>query len=221
MFTHSRLFTLLMALAFVLRSVHAQVPAKPDAKPDYSKEAFVIEQTSTRIVFENDGTGTRESSARIRIQSDAGVQRYGLLTFSYQNSTESVDVDYVRVQKPDGTVVPTPADNTQDMAAQITREAPFYSDLREKHIAVKGLSIGDVLEFHVQWHGTKPLALGQFWYAYNFSHDGIILQEQLRISVPRDPPVKWKSPDVKPAVAEEGARRVFTGRRGRGPAPGA
>jgi tetratricopeptide (TPR) repeat protein len=210
MFKRSRLFTIVLAFASVPGSVHAQAPPKPDNKPDYSKEAFVVENTSTRIVFENDGTSTRESSARVRIQSDAGIQRYGLLTFSYENSTESVDVDYVRVLKPDGTTIPTPAGNTQDMAAQITREAPFYSDLRERHVAVKGLSVGDVLEFHVQWHAGTPLIPGQFWYAYNFSHDGIILQEQLRISVPWDRPVKWKSPDVKPGIAEEAARRVFT-----------
>jgi tetratricopeptide (TPR) repeat protein len=209
MFKHSRLFIVFLAVAFVFPSAHAQGPSKPDIKPDYSKEAFVVEHTSTRIVFENDGTGTRESEARIRIQSEAGVQRYGLLALSYQSSTESLDIDYVRVQKPDGTVVPTPAENTQDMAAEITRQAPFYSDLREKHVAVKGLSVGDSLEFHAHWHTTKPLAPGQFWYAYNFSHDGIILQEQLQISVPRDRPVKWKSPDVKPAITEVGARRVF------------
>jgi tetratricopeptide (TPR) repeat protein len=121
-----------------------------------------------------------------------------------------LDIDYVRVRKPDGSVVPTPAENTQDMPSEITREAPFYSDLREKHVAVKGLSVGDVLEYQSHWRGTKPLAPGQFWFAYNFSHDGIILQEQLQISVPRDRPVKWNSPDVKPAITEETARRVFT-----------
>ncbi len=210
MFKHPRLFILFLALGLVSRSAHAQGPSKPDTKPDYSKEAFVIEQTSTRIAFANDGTGTRESSARVRIQSDAGVQRYGLLTFSYQNSTESLDIDYVRVQKPDGTVAPTPAENTQDMAAEITRDAPFYSDLREKHVAVKGLSVGDALEFQAHWHTIKPLAPGQFWYAYNFSHDGIILREQLQITVPRDRPMKWKSLDLKPDITEEGARRVFT-----------
>src|SRR5437016_8182942 len=46
-------------------------------------------------------------------------------------------------------------------AAQITREAPFYSDLHEKHVAVKGLSVGDVLEFRTQEHTTRPLAPGQ------------------------------------------------------------
>jgi TonB family protein len=209
MFIDLRLFTVFLAFVLTIDSSHGQVSSKPDAKPDYSKEAFVIEQTSTRIVFENDGIGTRESSARIRIQSDAGVQHYALLTFPYQNSTESVDIDYVRVQKPDGSVVPTPAENTQDMATEITREAPFYSDLREKHVAVKGLSVGDVLEFDAHWRGTKALVPGQFWYAYNFSHDGIILQEQLAISVPRERPLKWRSPEVKPAITEEGARRIF------------
>jgi tetratricopeptide (TPR) repeat protein len=210
MFKHSQAIVISLAVCILIGGARAQEPAKAGVKPDYSKEAFVVEQTSTRIVFENDGTGTRESSARIRIQSDAGVQRYGLLSFPYQNSTENIEVDYVRVRKPDGTVVSTPAENTQDMAAEITRQAPFYSDLREKHVAVKGLSVGDVLEFRALSTSTKPLSPGQFWYAYDFSHDGIILQEQLQISVPRDRVVKWKSPEVKPAITEEGARRVFT-----------
>ncbi len=202
---------LCLASCFSFDSVNAQAPSKPpDAKPDYSVEAFVAEQDSTRIVFENDGTYRRESTARIRIQSGAGVQRYGVLTFPYQNSTEGVDIEYVRVRKPDGTVVPTPPDNVQDIAAEITRQAPFYSDLREKHVAVRGLGVGDVLEFQSHWHTTKPLASGQFWYAYNFSRDGIILQEQLQISVPRDRLVKWKSPNSKPVITEEGTRRVFT-----------
>lgn len=206
-----RFVILCLAFAFNPGRVCAQAPAKPaDAKPDYSAEAFVIEQDSTRIDFENDGTYSRQSTARIRIQSGAGVQRYGVLSFPYQNSTESVDIEYVRVLKSDGTTVTTPLDNIQDMAAEITRQAPFYSDLREKHVAVKGLSVGDVLEFQCRWHATKPLAPGQFWFAYNFSHDVIILRGQLQISVPKERPVKWKSPSLKPAITEDGQRRVFT-----------
>ena len=86
--------------------------------------------------------------------------------------------------------------------AEITRAAPFYSDLREKHVAVKGLRLGDVLEFSGHWHCAKPLAPGQFWYAFNFSHDAIILKQELQISVPRDRPLKWKSPDLKPLGRE-------------------
>jgi hypothetical protein len=205
MFRHLVLCIVCLAFNSIIHSAYAQSSPKREAKPDYSKEAFVIELTSTRITFDNDGNQTRESSARIRIQSDAGVQRYGLLIFSYQNSTEAVDIDYVRVQKPDGSIVPTPPENTQDMPAEISREAPFYSDLREKHVAVRGLSVGDVLEFDAHLRSTKPLVPGQFWYGYNFSQDGIILSEQLQISVPRDRAAKWKSPEIKPVIAEDGA----------------
>src|ERR1700738_90379 len=147
----------------------SQVPT--EAKPDYSREAFVSEQDITHIAFENDGTSTRESTSRIRIQSGAGAQRFGVLTFPYENSTGTVDIDYVRVRKPNGTTVLTPADSVQDMPSEITRQAPFYSDLHEKHVAVKGLGVGDVLEFQTHWRTTKPLAPGQFWLAFNFSPD--------------------------------------------------
>src|SRR5438067_12308137 len=60
--------------------------SKPaDTKPDYTKEAFVDEDDSTKIVFENDGTGIRERSVRVRIQSDSRLQRSRLLTTAYHS----------------------------------------------------------------------------------------------------------------------------------------
>ena len=179
------------------------------AAVDYSKEPFVEEEDSTKVNFLNDGTYTREVSARVRIQSDAGVQRFGTLTFSYQSATENIDVSYVHVLKTDGTVIATPNDNIQDMPSEITRQAPFYSDLREKHVAVKGLSVGDVLEMRVQWYCTKPLVPGQFWYSFNFSRDFIILNQQVLITTPRDRAIKWKSAELKPVITEEGKHRTY------------
>jgi tetratricopeptide (TPR) repeat protein len=204
------LFLIISSLAYCLLSstACAQSPSI-EAKPDYSREAFVSEQDITRVIFEDDGTSTRETTARVRIQSDAGVQRFGLLTFPYENLTGTMDIEYVRVRKSDGTTVLTPPDNLQDMPSETSRQAPFYSDLREKHVTVKGLSVGDTLEFQGNWHTTKPLAPGQFWFSYNFSHDFISLHEELQISVPRGRAVKWRSPDLKPLITEEGSRRVF------------
>jgi len=180
------------------------------AKMDFSKEAAVAEKLSVQANFENDGTWTLELLLRARIQSDAGVQRYGLLTFNYQGASQTIEFDYVRVHKPDGVVVVTPPDNIQDLDAGITREAPFYSDMREKHVAVKGLSVGDILEYQVRWRTAKSPAPGQFWYAYDFEHAAVVLEERLEISVPRDRPIKLKSPQYNPAVAEQGNRRVYS-----------
>jgi tetratricopeptide (TPR) repeat protein/transglutaminase-like putative cysteine protease len=208
-----RLLGILSVLLLSLAPSWAQAPSlsKPTASSaDHSQEAFVIEQSSRKEKFENDGTSSREDTARIRIQSEAGVQQYGLLSFSYASGTGTFDIGYVRVRKPDGSVVETPAENVQDMAAEITRQAPFYSDLHEKHVAVKGLSVGDVLEYRVEEHTTKPLAPGQFWTDYRFTHDQIVLDEQLEISVPRERAVKIKSATIQPAIAEAGGYRIYT-----------
>ncbi len=199
-------------LLFVFSALGAQDTQKtsPGAQPDHSAEAYVVEESTDRWSFENDGTSTHENMARVRIQSDAGVQRFGLLTFSYQKAFETLEIDYVRVRKQDGSTVVTPLDDVQDTLSNIAREAPFYSDLREKHVPVKGLGSGDTLEFRCHWRQTKPLVPGQFWVSAQLSRDEIVLKETLQISVPRDRVVKVKSPRLAPVVTEEGARRVYT-----------
>src|SRR5260370_41573343 len=97
------------------------VTPAPTVKPfDDSKEAVIIERYATRVVYEADGSGTREIAAVIHVQAGAGGQAFGALPFPYTSDDESVEVGYVRVKKPDGTIVVTPNYNIQDLPAEIT-----------------------------------------------------------------------------------------------------
>jgi len=201
-----------LALALLCPSVPglAQSSAKKDAaSQDFSKEGAVIEQMTSSVVFQNDGTSVREQHARVRVQSDAGVQQYGLLRFPYQASVETVEIPNVRVTDSSGSVVATPPDSIQDVTSEIYREVPFYSDLREKHVAVKGLEPGGTLEYSVRWKSEKPLAKGQFWFSYQFTKIVVVLDEQLEISVPRERQVNLKSQTVQPTTREENGRRIY------------
>jgi tetratricopeptide (TPR) repeat protein/transglutaminase-like putative cysteine protease len=170
----------------------------------------VVEELSTKITFDNEGNLTREQTSRVRVQTDAGVQQWGLLNFPFQSATQSVEIDSVRVRKPDGSTVTTPPDSMQDMDSEITRGAPFYSDLREKHVAVKGLGKGDILEYEAHWHATKPLVPGQFWFQYSFRHEGIVLGERLEIKVPVARAVKFKGPQATQTVTTDGDFRIYS-----------
>jgi tetratricopeptide (TPR) repeat protein/transglutaminase-like putative cysteine protease len=186
----------------------AQQP-KPPASQDYSKEAYVIERYSARILAETDGSGSRELTAEVKVLADAGVKAFAVLDFTYTSANEVVDIDYVRVRKPDGTVVKTPDYNIQDMPGEVTRTAPLYSDIHEKHVAVKGLAVGDVLEYLVRFRVVKPEVPGQFWYEHSFITDGIVKDERLEISFPAGKYVKVVSPEFKPEIKDEGGRRVY------------
>jgi tetratricopeptide (TPR) repeat protein len=203
---------LLLLFAAFGSSASAQSSAKDTKPADYSKEPFVLERVSTKFVFENDGTYSGETTGRMRVQSQAGVQQAGVLNFPYASATSTMDIAYVRVIKPDKRIVETPAENVLDMPTEVTRQAPFYSDLKEKQVAVKGLEVGDTIEYQYRTVVKTPLDPGQFWLAYYFSRAGICLEEDLQISVPHDRYVKVDSPKLPPTTAEQGAYRVYSWR---------
>ena len=201
---------LTLTLAALLTGRAQTSPPQNAARADYSQEAAVIEEMSTRIAFENDGNFTREQTTRTRVLTDAGMQQWGLLGFPFESGTQTVEIDYVRVRKPDGTTITTPPDNVQDLDSEITRSAPFYSDLREKHVAVKGLGKGDILEYQAHWHTTKPLVAGQFWFQYRFHQEGIVLNERVEIKVPAERAVKFKGPQATQSVTTQAGSRIYS-----------
>lgn len=63
---------------------------------DYSQEAYVNEQMSTKVTFDQEGKQTREQTTCVSAKTDTGVQPCGLLSLPSQSATETVDVGYVR-----------------------------------------------------------------------------------------------------------------------------
>ena len=200
------------ALGQTTNKTAAQAPATTEQKPDYSQEAVVIEQVAMAYRFERDGTGQRELSLRVKIQSDAGVERFGQLIFPYTAANEKLEMDFVRVRKADGSVVSATASDMQDLSAPLAREAPIYTDLRQKHITVPGLRPGDTLEYRILWNIQSALAQNHFWVEHNFVTRGpIVLNDELTVSVPAASKVKLKTePGYEPSVKEQSDRRVYS-----------
>ena len=204
-----RCSAVLFCFAFVGLSSAQTTP--PSASPsDTSQEAVVYDQISNRVRYENDGTGERVTSAVIRIQSEAAVQGFGQLVFGYNTGFETLDVDYVRVRKPSGETVATPASSLQDFAPEVLRSAPMYSDYREKHVSVVGLRPGDILEYQTTTHITSSLVPGEFWYEYRFPRNAAFHEDRLEIDVPKARTVHLKSPNRKYETRESTDRRVYT-----------
>ena len=185
-------------------------PKPPESKRDYSQEAFVIEKYRSIYRFENDGTGRKETIARIRVQSEAGVQQWGQLQFGYNSANERVEMSYVRVLKTDGTVVKAGEDAVQDLSAPLEQQAPVYTDYRQKHITVPGLRPGEVLEYDMVTVIHTPLAPKEFWADYEFDRNNITLDEEVDVDVPARRALKLKSkPGMDPKISEGDGRRVY------------
>jgi tetratricopeptide (TPR) repeat protein len=187
----------------------AATKAQPETKTDFSQEPVVFDYIHESMRYENDGSGIREVRSRIRVQTQAGLSFAGQLVFEYNAFNEQIDVRNVRVVKKDGSIVTAGPEAVQDLSAPVTQEAPMYTDARQKHITVPGLSVGDVVEYDVVIN-AKPLLPGQFWRIWNFADKVVVLDEQVDLNVPSSRNLKIKSPEgIQPSISVEGDRRLY------------
>lgn len=203
---------ILTAAACLCLSAPLAAQQPPVAVPtDQSRQPFVIERLHQRLRYEERGQGRIEIDARVRVHTEAGVQAFGQLEFAYDSSTQRLDVDSVRVLKAGGAVVVAPPSAIQDASAPVAREAPVFSDLREKIVTVPSLRPGDVLEYHLTWTTHTPLAPGHFWFANEFIRGAIVLDQQLALDVPRAVRVLVRTRGTdQPTISEEGDRRLYS-----------
>jgi Flp pilus assembly protein TadD len=187
--------------------------ATSQSSPDYAQEPFLIEKYYSTARFENDGTGERELNVRIRVQSDAGLQALGELVFGYGEANEKMDVRSIVVHKADGTSVTAGPDAIKEMTAPIARDAPVYTDYKEKHITVPSLRPGDTLEYSISTHIVKAFAPNQFWFEHNFLEGTIVLDERLELNVPKGRAINLQSPEFKFEKADSGDRTIYGWKR--------
>lgn len=190
------------------RGSESKPPISTEKPPDHSREPFVIEQYFTSVRFENDGTGERDIAVKARIQTDAGAQQLSQIVFPYNSTSEQIDVRYLRVEKPDGKIATVGQDAIKELIAPIARNAPAYSDCKEKHISVPALVSGDTLEYEISTRTVTPAAAGQFWFEHRFLKDSIVLDERLAVSVPASKKITLKSSAGSPYQTETANGRI-------------
>jgi hypothetical protein len=207
----SHAFRILLTAFFLASTVFSQAPAQGSIvpSPQVAEQAIIIEKMINRHSFNADGTGTREAELRIKVLSPAGVQALGQLAFGYSSDNEQLVLDYVRVRKPNGQVVVTSLENTPETSLQVSREAPVYSDYRQKNVSVAALSPGDTLEYKVTTKLLHSLAKNHFWLSHSFNKQAQVDDEELIVEVPTGREVKIKS--SSPYTTEQTPNtRVYT-----------
>ncbi|HEX4155788.1 MAG TPA: DUF3857 domain-containing protein [Acidobacteriaceae bacterium] len=190
-------------------SVAAASAVKTARAADYSAEAVVVERMDTAYRYNADGTGVKTDTDVVRLQSAAAVNTFSVLSIPYASQTQRIELAYLRVRKPDGSVVETPASDAQDEPAPVAEQAPFYSDLHLFQLPVRGLSVGDRVEYQVRTVQTKAEAPREFWGQESFGNGVVVLERSLELRVPTKIYVQVSSPADPPKVTTEGTERVY------------
>jgi tetratricopeptide (TPR) repeat protein/transglutaminase-like putative cysteine protease len=208
----SRLSTLALlwaCCAFTAAAVSQSIPPAGLAPASYANEALIIESSETTYKYNEDGTGERESFMRMKLLTEAGARQFSVLSFPFASATEATKIKSIVVHHPDGTSTDTPASDGIEMPAPISQQAPLYSDLKLLQIPVRSLRAGDVLEYRVAIQRKNPEAASQFWDAYTFTKNFVVLSETITLDIPKDKYVKQWSSSSQPTTSENAGRTVY------------
>src|SRR5579872_868768 len=208
--------TLFLAAPRTSRAQTAAPQKSPAANPGAKATApFVIELYSTKVRFETDGTGERVQEVRVKALDDAGIKQLHTLTFDYNSAHEIFALAYLRIAKPDGSVTEEKTDAIakmiDDQPAPAVKDAPSFKEIREVHVTVPHIAIGDTLSYEADTKIIKPCAPGEFWYSQNFLSNTRARDEELQIDLPADRVVHLKTASqFPPTVTTSGARKLYT-----------
>jgi len=160
---------------------------------NYSEEPYVVERYRTVVRFENDGTGERATTARIRIQSETGAQKFNELLFPYNADNEQVEIRSVVVRKASGETSVVPTGAVKDGPLASGSDASKYPGQMAKRVSLQLIS-GDLLDYQVATRIVTPFAPNEFWLQYDFATDAIVLEEELELNLPPGRTFSLKSP---------------------------
>ena len=186
-------------------------PVAATATDRYRDEPLVFERLDTDTRMNADGTGTVVSRIVVRVQSEGTARNLSVLSLSFASATQTASYDFVRVHKKDGTTVETPVSDAMEMSSEVSRQAPVYSDIKEKHLPVRALSVGDTLDYQARVVLNKAEAPGQFWGGSHFIAAGaVVLQQAVTLSVPVDTYVQVYSPRHPATSVTRDGMKVWT-----------
>jgi hypothetical protein len=178
-------------------------PATAQVAPSFSDEPYVVTKALTNVSMNADATGTRVFTFAARIQSQAALQQFSVVSINFASHAEKADFLYVRVTHSDGTTQETDVAQTIEQPAPVTQQAPFYSDLEVKQLPVKSLRVGDTLEWQARFTVDHPEVPGQIWGQDSFIQGAVCLNEAYELRVPSSLHLTaWTNPRFKEAFSE-------------------
>ena len=160
------------------------------------------------VRFEPDGRSSRTYRQVIQILNQDGAEAWGEQSFSYSSGSEKLTINWIRVLKPDGTVISDKPSHEQESLAPVALEAPVYSDQKVHRVTLSGVAPGTLVDWSYTVERLKPLVPGDYYTGWRTTTGLLTRRSRLIVDVPSA---------VKPRIQELNVHnpRVETDAHGR------
>jgi hypothetical protein len=181
----------------------------PADYPDKSA-AYLLDDGVVR--YEADGTGSRTYRQVVQILKDDAVENWAEMSFSYAPEHQRLTINWIRVVKPDGTVVSDKPTQVQDADVPAAMSNPVYSNRKVKRVTLAGVAVGTMVDYSYTIEELKPYLTGDFTDSWSVSTGLPTRRSRFVVDVPvsMKPRIVERNLTFKRATQESNGRRVYT-----------
>src|SRR4051812_22211379 len=129
---------------------------------NYPNESVVLLLDDGVVRYEADGTGSKTYRQVTQILSPDAVDDYAEHEFSYAPGHQQLTVNWIRVVRPDGTVVSEAPTQVQDADVPATMGDPVYTDARVRRYSLSGVAPGTIVDWSYTVEERRPFLPGDF-----------------------------------------------------------
>jgi len=158
-----------------------------------------------------DGRISRTYRQIVQVLTQDAVEDWAEQSFSYDASRESLRVNWVRVLKPDGTVISDGPSHQQESLAPVALEAPVYSNSKVVRITLAGVAPGTIVDYSYTVDRFQPPLTGDFYSGWSVHTGRRTRRSRLLLDIPAAlaPRIQERNLHFRPTITEAGGRKVY------------
>jgi transglutaminase-like putative cysteine protease len=162
--------------------------------------------------FEADGKSSRTYRQIVQVLTEDAAQDYREQQFSWSPGHEKFTLNWIRVLKPDGTVISAAPTHTQDSDVPAQMSDPVYADRRVRRVSLSGVAPGTLVDYSFTTEETKPFLAGDFFTAWSVTTRYAVKRSRLVVDVPASLKVRIDERNLNfpRRTATGGGRTVMT-----------
>jgi transglutaminase-like putative cysteine protease len=179
---------------------------------DYPDEGWIYLLDDGVVRLEADGRGSRTFRQVVQILDQDAAERFGEQVFSYSSSREKLTINWLRVVRPDGSVVSARPTHEQESDAPTALESPVYSDQRLHRATLGGVAPGTIVDWSYTVETLDPVMPGDFFSGWSVTNGRLTRRSRFIVDVPAalTPRIKERNVRFARQVTEEHGRRTYT-----------
>jgi hypothetical protein len=152
--------------------------------PRAAGQPFVYLLDDGVVRFEADGRGRRTYRQIVQILRPEGVENWAEQSFSYDPDHERLTVNWLRVVKPDGTVVSNAPTLAQDADVPAAVNAPVYTHRKVRRFSLSGVAPGTLVDFSYTTEELKPWLKGDFHLSWRVTTGNFTRRSRYLVDLP-------------------------------------